>query len=191
MAGSDARSRWRQRRVHFILPSLILVALVATNLAMAGTGRVQADGVLVGIVVVLGVTYAGTALHGRRIRREADPDALFASFGRFPMADIQAQPRFAEMLARCDTHRITSWSRGMVEGRIILTGKAIRFAPGRIADKAGIRDFEIPWSDVSEVQVVPMRLDLNTGMEVSLLGGGVLHCEVRGEGPLRAALAAL
>lgn len=192
VAEGDTRRRWRRRRFRGLTPFIVLVAVDMTLLTGTPSAKARTLGlILAASVVVLAIILGGTVLHDRRTRREAESDALFASFGRLPVADLQAEPRFAEMLARCDIRRITSWSRGLVEGRIVLTSQAIRFTPGRIASKAGVVRFEIPWTDVADVQVVPMALDLNTGMEVSLRTGGVLHWEVRGEGPLTAALATL
>lgn len=183
-ASAKNRVQWNRRRLIFVAPSLALCLLLL--------GRSSPEWF---VLVWIGVGAVGFVLAGWLISRLRDylkrdllgEGEVVTTFARMPLDDyLKLSPAGAP--TTFNRRRIESFGRGFVEGRAVLGNGSLRFLPGRIAKSAGASTVDVPWSQLTRVEIAHLPLSLNVGLDLVKTDGQSLAIEVRGGRRVRRAL---
>lgn len=141
------------------------------------------------VAVSVALFYGGFRVKSAWRRSHAAPDVLWTSGGQFRADQLRGAPYLGRILA--STKDTYGGSRGWVVGNLAITQRGIDFSPSYFSKGDGVQGTHIPWGAVTRIKFVPERLSLGTGLELYLMDGSSVDCEVHDGPQLRRQLEAL
>lgn len=164
----------RRKRVLLIGP-LVLVLLIRLTVAwLQGESPVWAM-----LALAAGVTAFATLILADATRKRRHPGSSdWAAVLR--LSELQSCPRFFSWSGNVNKSAIKKSTGDQIAGRVSILRDRITFEPGRLYERAGVRRFDIPWSDVSNLEIARNPPPISTDMILTLADGSHLGLQVRG-----------
>lgn len=168
--------------------SLLPLILVMIFRVWLGGGAL---GVLVTAVFAVALVggIAVSQRRGRTVRREVvSRGGDFEAPAMLRLEQLLASPRFGAAVDNLAV-RLRRRGHGEVGGRVSVHQEGVVWSPDKLSKRRGIAALRVPWTDVDDVELVPMvGVGGGVGLELHLTGDAQLSIHTADAAALRAAL---